>query len=166
MKNNVCISQDIVKFNEDMIMGSKSIILTTICPFWGSSYIYLESRAVGLFFQVSGSSIWIPCRQWWKAGVLERGQGSLAASERMAHLLWYPRWFKHLFLVWQEQALIRSVEFKFKFRNLLLFLLFYEVTCVCLRTFALLGLCRLQKAGRDCMDWLLQGTLSRCNLAT
>ena len=69
-------------------------------------------------------------------------------------------------LVWQEQVVICSMEFKFKFRNLLLFLLFYEVTHVCLRTFALLGLCRLQKAERDCMDRLLHGTLSRCNLVT
>lgn len=88
------------------------------------------------------------------------GAGSLAASEKDGTLALVPTLIQRLFLVWQEQVLICSMEFKFKFRNLLLFLLFYEVTHLCLRTFALLGLCRLQKAERDCMDRFLHGTLS------
>ena len=46
MKNNVCISQDTVKFNEDMIMGSKGITLATISSsrfLWFSQESFLIS---------------------------------------------------------------------------------------------------------------------------
>lgn len=42
-------------------------------------------------------------------------------------------------LSWREQVLICCLEFKFKFRNLLLFLLFYRVTHVMFKNLCSLG---------------------------
>lgn len=154
------------------------LLLNSSCPFsfflhFSYSFFVLSGVLVTLiwspgmlahFHQVSEWSILNPLQVVMGRGYAGEGHGSPEESGRMTHSLWHPQWFRYLFLVWREQVLSRCVVRKFKSGKLLLLLLFYRMTCM-FKTFAFLGLCRLQKEGKDCMGWLLQGTGSKGNLA-